>query len=168
MQQFIDYLTTEYKDKATGYAAIDTKFTHSSTIKIDKFSKAYGRDPTGLVTLKNNIIKVGITFYDKSMNKLYSANISFENNMLPKSQAKKLINVSYKELENKFATAKNEICNVILRELIDKRNELNEKIDDITKYKGVDGVIPTEFKGESITITEGVEIPVKLKPKFDM
>ena len=62
----------------------------------------------------------------------------------------------------------NEICNVILHELIDKRNDLNEKIDDITKYKGVDGVIPTEFKGESITITESHEIPVKLKPKFDM
>ena len=159
MNQFIDYLITEYKDKATGFAAIDTKFTHSSTIKIDKFSN---------VTLKNNIIKVGITFYDKSMNKLYSANISFENNILPKTQAKKLVNIAPKELENKFAKAKNEICNVILRELIDKRNELNEKIDDITKYKGVDGVIPTEFKGESITITEGVEIPVKLKPKFDM
>ena len=159
MQQFIDYLTTEYRDKATGYAAIDTKFTHSSTIKIDKFSN---------VTLKNNIIKVGITFYDKSMNKLYSANISFENNILPKTQAKKLVNIAPKELENKFATAKNEICNVILRELLDKRNELNEKIDDITKYKGVDGVIPAEFKGESITITESHEIPVKLKPKFDM
>ena len=159
MQQFIDYLTTEYKDKATGFAAIDTKFTHSSTIKIDKKSN---------VPLKNDIIKVSITFYDKSMNKLYSSAISFENNLLPKTQAKKLVNIAPKELENKFATAKNEICNVILRELIDKRNELNEKIDDITKYKGVHGVIPTEFKGESITITEGVEIPVKLKPKFDM
>ena len=159
MQQFIDYLTTEYKDKATGYAAIDTKFTHSSTIKIDKKSN---------VPLKNDIIKVSITFYDKSMNKLYSSAISFENNLLPKTQAKKLVNIAPKELENKFASAKNEICNVILRELIDKRNDLNEKIDDITKYKGVDGVIPTEFKGESITITEGVDIPVKLKPTFDM
>ena len=167
MQSFINYLITEYRDKATNYAAIDTKFTHSSTIKIDKFSPsdcAIARN----VTLKNNIIKVGITFYDKSMNKLYSANISFENNILPKTQAKKLVNIAPKELENKFATAKNEICNVILRELLDKRNELNEKIDDITKYKGVHGVIPTEFKGESITISEGVEIPIKPKQKYDM
>ena len=159
MQQFIDYLTTEYRDKATGFAAIDTKFTHSSTIKIDKKSN---------VPLKNDIIKVNITFYDKSMNKLYSSAISFENNILPKTQAKKLVNIAPKELENKFATAKNEICNVILHELIDKRRELNEKIDDIAEYKGVHGVIPTEFKGENITISEGVEIPVKSKPKFDM
>ena len=159
MQQFIDYLTTEYSDKATGYAAIDTKFTHSSTIKIDKASN---------VPLKNDIIKVSITFYDKSMNKLYSSAISFENNILPKTQAKKLVNIAPKELENKFMCAKNEICNVILRELIDKRNDLNEKIDDITKYKGVHGVIPTEFKGESITISETNNVPIKSKPKFDM
>ena len=159
MQQFIDYLITEYKDKATGYAAIDTKFTHSSTIKIDKKSN---------VPLKNDIIKVSITFYDKSMNKLYSSVISFENNLLPKTQAKKLVNIAPKELENKFATAKNEICNVILRELIDKRNELNEKIDDIIKYKGGNSIIPTEFKGESITVTESSVTPVKPKPKFDM
>ena len=55
MQSFIDYLINEYKDKVHGYVAIDTKFTHSSSIKIDKFSKVYGRDPTGLVPLKNNI-----------------------------------------------------------------------------------------------------------------
>ena len=159
MQSFINYLTTEYRDKATGYAAIDTKFTHSSTIKIDKASN---------VPLKNDIIKVSITFYDKSMNKLYSSAISFENNILPKTQAKKLVNIAPKELENKFATAKNEICNVILRELIDKRNELNEKIDDIIKYKGGNSIIPTEFKGESITVTESSVTPVKPKPKFDM
>ena len=159
MQQFIDYLITEYKDKATGYAAIDTKFTHSSTIKIDKKSN---------VPLKNDIIKVSITFYDKSMNKLYSSAISFENNLLPKTQAKKLVNIAPKELENKFATAKNEICNVILHELIDKRNDLNEKIDDITKYKGGNSIIPTEFKGESVTVTESSVTPVKPKQKFDM
>ena len=159
MQQFIDYLTTEYRDKATGYAAIDTKFTHSSTIKIDKASN---------IPIKNNIIKVTLTFYDKSMNKLYSSAISFENNLLPKTQAKKLVNIAPKELENKFMCAKNEICTVILHELIDKRKELNEKIDDITKYQGVHGVIPSEFKGESITITDSSTTPIKSKPKFDM
>ena len=168
MQSFIDYLTNEYKDKVHGYVAIDTKFTHSSSIKIDKFSN---------VPLKNNIIKVSITFYDKSMNKLYGATISFENNLLNKSQAKKLVNIAPKELENKFASAKNEICNVILRELLDKRKELNEKIDDITKYNGTDGVIPSEFKGESITpfgqdsrspVAESADVTVKPKVKFDM
>ena len=159
MESFINYLITEYKQNAKGYVAIDTKFTHTSNIKIDKASN---------VPLKNDIIKINLTFYDKSMNKLYSTGITFENNVLNKSQAKKLVNIAPKELENKFATAKNEICNVILRELLDKRNDLNEKIDDITKYKGVHGVIPTEFKGESITITEGVEIPVKPKQKYDM
>ena len=68
------------------------------------------------------------------MNKLYGATISFENNLLNKSQAKKLVNIAPKELENKFASAKNEICNVILRELLDKRKELNEKIDGISYF----------------------------------
>ena len=159
MESFINYLINEYKDNTTGYAAIDTKFTHSSTIKIDKASN---------VPIKNNIIKVSITFYDKSMNKLYSSAISFENNLLPKSQAKKLVNIAPKELENKFACAKDEICNNILRELLEKRKELNEKIDDIIRYKGVNGVIPSEFKGESITITENTNVPVKPKQKYDM
>ena len=102
------------------------------------------------------------------MNKLYAATISFENNVLNKSQAKKLVNIAPKELENKFASAKNEICNVILRELIEKRKELNEKIDDMMKYKGTDGVIPSEFKGESITVAESADVTVKPKVKFDM
>ncbi len=159
MQALINYFITEYRDKTAGYAAIETKFSHSSNIKIDKASN---------VPLKNDIIKISITFYDKSMNRLYSANIIFENNLLPKTQAKKLVNISPKELENKFACAKTEICNVILHELIDKRKDLNEKIDEITKYKGVAGVISSEFKGESITITENVSIPLKPKPKYDM
>ena len=55
MQSFIDYLINEYKDKVHGYVAIDTKFTHTSSIKIDKFSPpgcAIARN----VPLKNNVI----------------------------------------------------------------------------------------------------------------
>ena len=159
MQSFINYLITEYRDKATNYAAIDTKFTHSSTIKIDKKSN---------VPLKNNIIKVTLTFYDKSMNKLYSSAISFENNLLPKPQAKKLVNISPKELENKFMSAKNEVCDEILNELLNKRNELNEKINDIAQYKGVKGIIPDQFKGESISVTDNEVTPTKPKMHYDM
>ena len=159
MQSFINYLTTEYRDKATNYAAIDTKFTYSATLKIDKKSN---------VPLKNDVIKVTLTFYDKSMNKLYSSSISFENNLLPKTQAKKLVNISPKELENKFMCAKNEICDVILSELLEKRNELNEKINDVSPYKGVKGVIPSEFKGQNIHVTESVEPSTKPKVHYDM
>ena len=80
---------------------------------------------------------------------------------LNKSQAKKLINISYKELENKFMKAKQEICNNILNELIEKQKELKQKIEDINEYKGIQGIIPDEFKSESINIIE-------TKPKYDM
>ena len=45
------------------------------------------------------------------------------------------------------------------------------------KYKGTDGVIPSEFKGESITVAESADVTVKpslsgatprVKVKFDM
>ena len=152
MESFISYLTTEYKNNIQNFTAQETKFVHYTNTKTDKATNK---------TLKNDIIKVSLSFFDKNMNKLFSTNLTFENNKLNKSQAKKLINISYKELENKFMKAKQEICNNILNELIEKQKELKQKIEDINEYKGIQGIIPDEFKSESINIIE-------TKQKYDM
>ena len=204
LETFINYLITEYKDKITNYAALETKFSHTSNVKIGKnsrlkigfeqssnippnrssassISSPLKNDKQSLTQLRCDLIKVNIAFFDKSMNKLFSTAITFENNLLNKAQSKKLINISPKELENKFMVAKNEICEIILNEYLEKRKDLNEKINEITKYKGVKGIIPDAFKGESINIAYGCitdvgdgamlqneAIAEKTKSRFDM
>lgn len=160
MEQFKAYLIDEFKEAAKGYVATEFKFTHSTNIKIDKTSN---------VPLKNDVIKVNIKFVDKNMNVLKTAIVTFENNVLTKANAKKLINIAPAELENKFNVAKKEICSELMDELVRKCNDINDKISDLKKYIGVDGIIPTEFKGEAINPTD--ETPVKQtknKVKYDM
>ena len=159
MNDFKSYLIGEYKDKVKGFVAAEFKFTHSSNVKVDKKSE---------VPLTNDVIKVSLTFYDKDMNKLLTSTVSFENNLLTKTMSKKLVNISPKELENKFSSAKNDICRTILSELVEKRNELNDKIDSVQKYLGFKGIIPSEFKGESITIARNESPQPQHKVKFDM
>ena len=97
MEAFKAYLIDEYKEKVKGFVATEFKFTHSSNVKVDKKSE---------VTLTLDIIKVALTFYDKDINKLLTSTLSFENNALTKTMAKKLVNISSKELENRFSAAK--------------------------------------------------------------
>ena len=161
MDVFKQYLIDEYKDSVKGYAAVEFKFTHSSNIKIDKKSS---------VPLKIDVIKVHIKFVDKNLHVMKTSIITFENNALTKCNAKKLINIAPKELENKFNVAKREICNVLMNELVRKSNEINEKINDLQKYIGVEGIIPSEFKGEVVTVVDENEAPQRIKNKvqFDM
>jgi len=159
MQELKNYLIDEYKDKAKGFVAVDFKFTHSVNVKIDKKSN---------VPLRNDIMKVNMTFYDKDMNKLFTTTISFENDILPKSAAKKLINIAPKELENKFNAAKNSICKNIFDELNTKQQEIESKINELNKYIGEEGVIPSQFKGELINPVEEETMKPKSKVQFDM
>ena len=158
MEAFKSYLIEEFKDKAKGYVAVEFKFNHSVNVKLDKPSSKL---------LNIDIIKVNIKFVDKEMHQLHSAIVTFENNSLTKANAKKLINISPKELENKFMLARKDICKLVLNDLIDKSNELNTKIDLLKSYVGVDGIIPDQFKGEVIHVVDDVEKP-KLKVQFDM
>ena len=158
MESFKSYLIEEFKDKAKGYVAVEFKFNHSVNVKLDKPSSK-------LINI--DIIKVNIKFVDKEMHQLHSAIVTFENNSLTKANAKKLINISPKELENKFMLARKDICKLVLNDLIDKSNELNTKIDLLKSYVGVDGIIPDQFKGEVIHVVDDVEKP-KLKVQFDM
>ena len=122
MNAFKDYLITEYKDKAQGFVATEFKFTHSTNIKLDKTSNKH---------LKIDIIKVTLKLFDKDLNQLHTASISFENNVIPKTKAKQLINISPIELENKFGFAKHEICNEIYKELKEKGEDCDlDKIEE--------------------------------------
>lgn len=157
MDAFKNYIIDEYRNKAKGFVATEFKFSHSVNLKIDKKSN---------VPLKNNIIKVKVTFIDKDMNTLLTTNITFENNILNKTCAKKLVNIAPKELENRFNAAKKQIVSLIMNEYCDHLNEIETKINDLKTYYGGEGIIPTEFKGEQVTVAG--ENEEKSKNKFDM
>ncbi len=173
MLAFKEYLIEEYKTQAKQYAAVEFKFTHSTNVKTDKRS--------GCV-LKNDIVKVAVRFVDKDMNTLFSGNIAFVNNVIEKKKEKCLINISPKELNNKFAFAKREILETIMNEYCEKRDELNRKINSLQSYYGNDGdIIDRRVKGESIRIVDVNsqtnesnngeclnESQLKKKVKFDM
>ena len=158
MNQFKDYLIQEYKEKAKGFVAVEIKFSHSFNIKNDSKS--------GIIR-KNNIIKTSLKFVDKDLNPLFTTSVVFENNLIPKRLHKSFININYKELENRFNLAKNEICRQILNDYVEKKNDLDEKISNLKSYNNVSvGVIPNEFKGENISIIKQYEI--QKKNNFDM
>lgn len=177
MEQFKEYLIDEYKDRAKGYVAVEFKFTHSITLKKDKETDK---------PLKFDIIKVSIRFVDKNMNVLYTTNISFENNVIPKNKQKLFINISPKELNNKFNFAKKEIIRTIMTEYVLKRDDLNDKINNLQMYSGNDpyggcaenDVIKPLFKGKIVNVVDNdpsgpamravSDVNDKNKTKFDM
>ena len=157
MQDFKDYLIEEFKDRAKGCVAVEFKYSHSTKIKTDKASG---------VSLQIDVIKIILRFVDKDMNTLLNNTITFENNVIPKNKEKSFINISPKELNNKFAFAKNEIVKSIMNEYIEKRDELNTKINEIKTYSGNDNdIIKPCMKGETIKTIDNNERKIS---KFDM
>ena len=161
MQSFKDYLIEEFRDKAKRFVAVEFKFTHSIKVKTDKAS--------GL-KLKIDIVKVILRFVDKNMDTLLNNTITFENNVIPKSKEKSFINISPKELNNKFAFAKSEIIKSIMDEYIEKRDELNTKINDLKIYLGNESdIIKPCLKGETVKIDNSNKKEILNKRvKFDM
>ena len=157
MQAFKDYVIQEYKDELGDYAACEFKFNHGSFTKVLKKSST---------PIKVDTIKVIMKFYDKDMNLLLNKYLVFENNEVGKCIESKLVNINKDELSNKFNAARQDICKVILQEYNNKRNDVNNRIEDLNNYIGVQGIIPDEFKGESIKPVE-VE-KVKPKKKYEM
>ena len=157
MEALKAYLVDEFKNRAKGYVAVEFKFSHNVNVRIDKKSK---------IPLKIDVIKVSLRFVDKAMNTLLSSNIVFENNAIPKSKEKQFINISPKELNNKFCFAKHEIIRTIMNEYISKRDELIAKIDSLKSYAGNDNdIIDSKFKGQIVNI---VDSDKPMKAKFDM
>ena len=144
MQSFKDYVIQEFKSQAETYTAVEFKFSHGVGSKVDKKSE---------LIMKVDYIKVAVKFYDKDMNLLISKMLTFENNVVPKSIGKKLVNISPDELNNKFNEARPEICSVIMKEYTSRHEELSEKIKELNIYTGHNGdVIPDKFKGQSLVI----------------
>ena len=164
MQSFKDYVVSEFKIEGT--TSISFKFTHSLSAKIDKKTNKM---------LNNHTINIVVQFFDKDLNSLYRTSFRFVNNVLNKKQAKSLVNISPKELENRFNVARREIVSEIQNDYIQRRNEIDDKINSLLLYENVEqshegttfrgseshSIIPSEFKGEVIQFTE-------TKPKFDM
>ena len=156
MQEFKEYLIKEYKDKVQGYAAVQFKFSHNVNAKFEKKTDK---------TLRIDNINVKIKFVDKDLNKLFTTTVNFENDIIPKNKEKSLINISPKELDNKFAAAKTEIRKVIHEEYLEIVKDISTKVGNLQRYSGnPNDVIPTEFKGESVQI----EPEQPSKPNFDM
>ena len=158
MQALKQYLIQEYRDKAKGFVACEFKFTHSIKIKPDKSSD---------VNLKIDVVKVSLKFYDRDMNILCNASVVFENNVISKSKEKSFINISAKELNNRFAFAKAEIVKLIMDEYIEKRDELNTKINQLRTYMGNESdIIKPCMKGETVKLAD--DNAVKKSSMFDM
>ena len=150
MNQFKEYLLSEYQVKNA--KAIKFSFSHSQTIK---------------KTTINDVITVRIKFFDENANTIQSNSITFENNIIPNAKEKSLINISSKELNNRFGAAKQEICSIIKQEYMAKIEELNEKLNKLQQYcpSNSNTIIPQKFEGESITLTNETIVGKKV---FDM
>ena len=170
MQEFKDYILLEYKEMVPNFAATKFDFSHSSRPKIDKKSHT---------TLTLNTIHVNIKFFDKDMNQLLTKTISFENNLLSKPCKKLLVNIAPAELENKFNSALKDIYTIIMKSYTAELNMLNIKIRNLNLYlnsdnelsrEGIEPIIPFEFKGESIKMSDikPNELNHKQKQQFDM
>ena len=163
MQALKDYLIDEFRDKAKNYVACEFKFVHSTKLKPDKASG---------VSLKIDVLKIVLRFVDRDLNTLHNCSVVFENNVIPKNKEKSFVNISPKELNNRFAFAKSEIVKSIMDEYIEKRDELNTKIEELKTYLGnASDVIAPKLKGETIKIADedkSVNNAVKKVCKFDM
>ena len=152
-ENFKDYLLNEFK--IDGVTSVLIKPTHSLNVKIDKQSKKM---------LNNHTISVSINLYDKDLHLLKKDIIKFVNNELIKKDADRLVNISPKELTNRFNFAKKDITKMIYDDLVEKMNAINDKINALNLYedlKDKNDAIPSEFKGELIQLS-------KEKQKFDM
>lgn len=81
---------------------------------------------------QKDIITITLKFYDRNNDLLNSATCRFTKNELSKSQRKLFIKCSYKEVENLFLFAKDDILHSIIT---DKNNELNELSNSIEALK---------------------------------
>jgi len=146
MESFKDYLVQEYQIKNA--VAVDMKFTHTMNIKLDKQSKRLLNMHTIIVSLK---------FYDKDLTLLKSDSVKFVNNELAKSCEKKLVNISPKELNNKFMYARSSIIKSIRSEYDDKLTDIRTKIKQLELYAGKEHssiAVEDEFKGELVQMTD--------------
>ena len=160
MNEFKDYLVREYIRDINGYKAVEFKFSYSLKTKCMKDVHK---------STNINTIRVYIRFVDESLKTLLTDSITFENNTLTKSSMNKFKNISGKELINKFNKAKSEIIASIINEHQQKVKELINIIINLQNYRGgFNNIIPNQYQGECIQLSEPViNEPIK-KQSFEM
>ena len=157
IETFQEYVKSEFKN--IDAAATEFKYAHTSGLKKDK-------DSGKLITM--HYINVGVRFFDKNMKLLHSTTFKFVNNLLTKNCEKKLINISPKELNNKFMYARKEIIKLIMSQNQEKLNDIQNEINLLKEFAGKDNdnmMINDEFKGELIQIKDDTKTDKKI---FDM
>jgi hypothetical protein len=156
MLAFKNYAINEYKIE--NIASVSFKFTHSLTTSLDKKTNEL---------MNKHAINVAIKLFDKDLNLLHNDTLKFVNNVLNKKKADSLVNISPKELENRFNEARREIVAEIQKDYLEKRHDIDEKINSLMTYENITvkdhDIIKSAYKGELIQNANGEN-----KQKFDM
>ena len=163
MLAFKNYVINEYKIE--NVASVSFKFTHSLTASIDKKTNQL---------MNKHSINVAVKFYDKDLKLLHSDTLKFVNNVLNKKKADSLVNISPKELENRFNEARREIVAEIQKEYLERRRDIDEKINSLMTYENITindhDIIKSAYKGELTQFSEhSIQTNQETqKQKFDM
>ena len=156
MLAFKNYVINEYKIE--NIASVSFKFSHSLTTSVDKKTNE---------VMNKHAINVAVKLFDKDLHLLHSDTLKFVNNVLNKKKADSLVNISPKELENRFNEARREIVAEIQKEYLEKRKDIDEKINSLMTYENITvkdhDIIKSAYKGELIQSANG-----ESKQKFDM
>lgn len=107
-------------DKLTD--TLTNEFMVPETVAVNRVFKAIPIKDSFSITLK---------FIDKSGQVINTSVTRFTNNQLSKSQHKLFIKTSYKEVENQFLYAKDEIIQYIVNELITRIQALNNDVEQL-------------------------------------
>ena len=150
LKDFENYVIGEFK--VDTQAAIEIKYSYS--YKIDKSM------------VKNHTITMNLKFYNENAKLLKSSMLKFTNNLLPKSYAKKLININPGELTNKFMSAKKEIVDIIRSEYEGELTKINMKMKELNSYSSEIFDVDDKFRRETVDIV--LPDPIPNKKKYDM
>jgi hypothetical protein len=156
MIAFKDYVINEYK--VENCASTSFKFSHSLKPSIDKKTNK---------AMNTHTVNVEVKLFDKDLNLLHKDSLRFTNNVLNKKKAESLVNISPIELENRFNAARREIVCEIQKEYLEKRNDIENKINSLMMYENVgvkdNDIISSAYKGELVQMKDANN-----KQVFDM
>ena len=156
MIAFKDYVINEYKTE--NCASTSFKFSHSLKPSIDKKTNK---------AMNTHTVNVEVKLFDKDLNLLHKDSLRFVNNVLNKKKAESLVNISPIELENRFNAARREIVCEIQKEYLEKRNDIENKINSLMMYENVgvkdNDIISSAYKGELVQMKDANN-----KQVFDM
>jgi hypothetical protein len=117
--------------------------------------------------MNTHTVNVEVKLFDKDLNLLHKDSLRFTNNVLNKKKAESLVNISPIELENRFNAARREIVCEIQKEYLEKRNDIENKINSLMMYENVgvkdNDIISSAYKGELVQMKDANN-----KQVFDM